>query len=104
MRKNYVHTSETDFEMDERYAICTRELWLTLMVFILNVLVVFALAYGIGYGRSPAELSFILGFPSWFFWGGLVATAIFSIVPAFLVRFGFKDIPITASGREMENE
>lgn len=104
MGKKRAKGIEMDFEMDERYAVCTRELWLSLAFFVVNVLVVFALAYGLGYQKSVEQLSYVFGFPTWFFWGGIVATIISSVGAILLVRFGFKEIPITASGREEGND
>jgi uncharacterized membrane protein YhdT len=91
--------AEEPFEEDPRYRIASRELLLALAYWATFTIVVTATAWTLGGGKDASELTFVLGFPAWFFWSVLVACVAFSIVPFFIVKFGFTDVPLSADGR-----
>ena len=57
-----------------REAIVALLLWLTAMTYTV------AYCSWNGYGRSAAELTFVLGFPDWVFWGIIVPWTCFTVV------------------------
>ncbi|GAB3420156.1 YhdT family protein [Flindersiella endophytica] len=86
------------FEEDPRYAIAKRELLLALAYWAAFTIVVTTTAWLLGGGKEASELTFVLGFPAWFFWSVLVACVAFSVVPYFIVKYGFTDVPLSADG------
>lgn len=84
------------FVEDKRFKQCTKEMWITLGLFVINIVIVGVVSLWIGLNKSADSMSYILGFPAWFFWGGLVGTGIFCILPYFMVKFFFKDMSIEA--------
>lgn len=90
--------TEEPFEEDPRYRVAHRELLLALAYWLVFTVVVTGTAWILGGGKEASELTFVLGFPAWFFWSVLVSCAAFSIVPYFIVKYGFTDIPLSADG------
>jgi uncharacterized membrane protein YhdT len=43
-----------------------------------------------------AQLGATLGFPSWFFWSGIVVAFLFSVLPVLIVKRFFTDVSIEA--------
>jgi uncharacterized membrane protein YhdT len=64
--------------------------------------VLIGVAWLIGGGKDADEIGFILGFPDWFFWSAFVGGAIFGVIPYFLVKYWFTDMPLSASGDDSE--
>jgi uncharacterized membrane protein YhdT len=87
-----------DFEEDPRYAQANREALWALGYWLAFTVAVTGLAWVLGYGTPAAELEFVLGFPTWFFWSVLVTSVIFSAVPPFIIRRYFVDVPLTRDG------
>lgn len=88
-----------DFEEDPRYAVANREaMWGVAYWFVFTV-VITAVAWLVGGDVDPATMDFILGFPAWFFWSCLVAAAALSLVPVWIIRRHFTEMPLTADGR-----
>jgi uncharacterized membrane protein YhdT len=83
-----------DFEEDPRYRVSVKEAWIVLAYWLVFTVVVTAVAWVLGGNRSADEITFVLGFPAWFFWSGIVASLALSIVPIFLVRSFFTDLPL----------
>ena len=92
------HDRPLDFEEDPRYAQANREAGWALGYWLAFTVAVTGLAWALGYGKSPAELDFVLGFPAWFFWSVLVTSVVFSVLPPFIIRRYFKDVPLTRDG------
>lgn len=90
------------FEEDPRYAIARRELLLALGYWVAFTVVVTGTAWLLGGGKQASELTFVLGFPAWFFWSVLVACVVFSVIPFFIVKYGFTDVPLSADGEAEE--
>jgi uncharacterized membrane protein YhdT len=81
-----------DFEEDPRYRVSVKEAWIVLVYWLVFTVVVTGVAWGLGGNRSAEEITFVLGFPAWFFWSGIVACLALSVVPIFLVRSLFTDV------------
>ncbi|MDZ4783115.1 MAG: DUF997 family protein [Planctomycetia bacterium] len=56
--------------------------------------VTYCAAYG--YGRSAEELTFVLGFPSWVFWGVIVPWGVCTVLSAAFTWFVISDDPLGA--------
>ncbi|MFD1779229.1 DUF997 family protein [Fredinandcohnia salidurans] len=87
---------------DRRFKQCTKEMWLVLGLFVINLIVVGIPAIALGLNKPSADVTFILGFPAWFFWGGIVGSLIICILPLFMVKFFFKDMSIEAEEEDGE--
>lgn len=87
-----------EFEEDPRYAIAWRELWIAVGYWLAFTIAVTGSAWLLGGGKDAGELTFVLGFPTWFFWSILVCSLVFSIVPYFLVKRWFTDVPLSPDG------
>ena len=96
--------AEDDFTEDPRYAASRREMIISFVYFGIYTFVLIAVAWVIGGGKDADEIGFVLGFPDWFFWSAFVGGAIFSVIPYFLVRYWFQDMPLSASGEDSEVE
>lgn len=83
-----------DFEEDPRYRVSVREAWIVVAYWVAFTVVLTAVAWGLGGGRSADEITFVLGFPTWFFWSAIVAAVALSIVPVFLVRGFFTEVSL----------
>ena len=86
------------FEEDPRYEQANREAQWAVGYWLAFTAVVTGLAWWLGYEKPAEELSFIWGFPAWFFWSVLVTSLVFSIIPAWIIRRYFKDVPLTRDG------
>lgn len=75
-----------DFEVDPRYATSNREARIALIYWAVYAVVIIAVSWILGSGKKPHELTFVFGYPAWFFWGVLVAGAVLCVVPYFLVK------------------
>jgi uncharacterized membrane protein YhdT len=93
---------EEDFTEDPRYAASRREMIISFVYFGVYTFVLIGVAWLIGGGKDADEIGFILGFPDWFFWSAYVGGATFSVVPYFLVKYWFVDMPLSASGEDSE--
>ncbi|MCD6054141.1 MAG: hypothetical protein K0Q96_1333 [Rubrobacteraceae bacterium] len=94
--------SEEDFTEDPRYAASRNEMIISFVYFGVYTFVLIGTAWVIGGGKDADEIGFILGFPDWFFWSAFVGGAIFSVIPYFLVKYWFADMPLSASGEDSE--
>jgi uncharacterized membrane protein YhdT len=79
---------------DPRYAQCTKEMLIVVGFFVLNVLVVMGLAMGIGLNKPAEEINIIMGFPAWFFWGGIVGSIIMIVLTYLMVKMFFIEMPL----------
>jgi uncharacterized membrane protein YhdT len=95
---------EEDFTEDPRYAASRREMIISFVYFGVYTFVLIGVAWMIGGGKDADEIGFILGFPDWFFWSAFVGGLIFSVIPYFLVKYWFEDMPLSASGEDSEVE
>lgn len=81
---------------DSRFAQCNVEMRAVLGLFALNIILMGVVPMVIGLNKSASSMSFIFGFPDWFFWGCIVGALGFSILPYFVVKYFFKDMSIEA--------
>ena len=88
--------NQEEFVEDRRFAQCNKEMFATLWLFVINIVLVGGVAFLIGLNKSADSMSYILGFPAWFFWGGLVGTFVFCSLPYFMIKFFYKDMSIEA--------
>jgi uncharacterized membrane protein YhdT len=95
---------EDEFTEDPRYDASRREMLISFVYFGFYTFVLIAVAWVIGGGKDANEIGFILGFPDWFFWSAFVGGLIFSVIPYFLVKYWFQDMPLSASGDDWEVE
>lgn len=59
----------------------------------------FVFAYGIGL-KDVSEYTYILGFPSWFFYSCILGYIMISVLLAFVVKKYFKDIDFEETTKE----
>ncbi|GAB3561588.1 DUF997 family protein [Spelaeicoccus albus] len=97
MSSHRTDRTNDDFEVDPRYKVANKEALIALAFWVGQTAAITIIAIAIGYGKSPGELSFILGIPSWFFWTGGITTLVFCIIPYILVKLFFKDISLEAT-------
>jgi uncharacterized membrane protein YhdT len=84
------------FVEDSRFAQCNKEMWATMGLFVINIIIVGGVSMWVGLNKSADSINYVFGFPDWFFWGGLVGTFVFCILPYFMIKFFFKDMSIEA--------
>ncbi|WP_077604281.1 YhdT family protein [Oceanobacillus sojae] len=82
------------FKEDERFKQCNKEVMYTIIFFIFNIVLVFALAFPLGYNVEASEIKLIAGFPAWYFYGVLIAIGLLCISTYLMVKFLFKDMPL----------
>lgn len=76
---------------DQRFKIAHKEALIGIGLVILNFTIWYGFAYGLGSG-DPAEYTYVLGFPAWFFYSCIAGT-IFMIVLVWLVmKFFFTEV------------
>lgn len=76
---------------DQRFKIAHKEALIGIGLVILNFSIWYGFAYGLGSG-DPAEYTYVLGFPAWFFYSCIAGT-IFMIVLVWLVmKFFFTEV------------
>lgn len=88
-----------DFEEDPRYAQANKEAWWAIGYWLAFTVVVTGLAWWLGYDKPADELDFVLGFPAWFFWSVLMTSVVFSVIPVWIIRRRFVDVPLTPDGQ-----
>ncbi|EGL83835.1 protein of unknown function DUF997 [Caldalkalibacillus thermarum TA2.A1] len=82
------------FEEDSRYHQCNREMWVTVLFFVINILIMGGLSVLIGYNVPGEEVKLIAGFPDWFFYGAIVGWVVLCFVVYFMVKFFYKDMSL----------
>lgn len=85
-----------DFEVDPRYRQANKEALVAFLYWVLYFIVISVVALTIGLHKPAGDVTFIFGFPTWFFWSAGVATAVLCIVPYFVVRFFYRDYSLDA--------
>lgn len=86
---------------DRRFKQCNRELVYTFVFFIINILIIGGISL-LAYGKPVDQISFIAGFPAWFFYGCLIGSLVLCVLTYLMVKFLFKDIPLDAYIEEEE--
>lgn len=68
-----------------------KEACITLGLYVFFFIWWYAFAYGLG-SKDPLEYSYIMGFPSWFFYSCILGYVVISFLVMFVVKKFFKDI------------
>jgi hypothetical protein len=74
-----------------REALATMTVWLATMIYTVSY------CYTQGYHRTLDDLTFVLGFPDWIFWGIVVPWGVCFLLSAWFSFFFIRDEPL---GRE----
>ncbi len=77
----------------KRFSQADREALLALALYIGYFIWWYAFAYGLG-GGDPAEYSYVLGFPAWFFFSCIAGFPVLTVAVWVVVRCWFKDMPL----------
>lgn len=77
---------------DKRFKIANREAWIGVILVIINFLLWYGFAYGLGSG-DPSKYRYIFGLPEWFFYSCVLGFIIMVILVSFAVKYLFKDVP-----------
>lgn len=88
---------------DRRYKQCTKEMFVSLVLFFIHILAVAGISMIVGFNKPAEEVTFVFGFPDWFFWGGIVGTVVFCIASYLMVKFIFQEMTIEAE-EDVEEE
>ena len=78
---------------DKRFIQANREAVIAIILSLAYFIWWYATAYGLG-DRDIAEYTYVLGFPSWFFYSCIVGFLLFSVLAALMVRFLFKNLSL----------
>ena len=78
--------------VDERFRIAHKEAIVGIILVIINFILWFGFAYGLGSG-NPKAYSYVLGLPSWFFYSCVLTFIIMAVLVILCVKFVFKDVP-----------
>ncbi|CAM4243740.1 sodium:pantothenate symporter [Bacillus manliponensis] len=81
------------YHEDPRFRIAHREAWMGLGLVIINFIIWFGFAYGLG-SQNPAHYTYVFGFPAWFFYSCIVGFFVMISLVTLVVRFVFQDIPL----------
>ncbi|WP_108306325.1 YhdT family protein [Metalysinibacillus jejuensis] len=77
---------------DKRFKIANREALIGVGLVMINFAIWFGFAYGLGSG-DPANYTYVLGFPAWFFYSCIAGTIFMIVLLWFVLTFFFKDVP-----------
>lgn len=89
---------------DSRYRVSARECLITLVYFAIYTAATIGLAWVLGGGEGVDQLTFVFGFPSWFFWSTLVLGAVFCVTPYLVVRLFFTPMSLAPDPDEPDGQ
>ncbi len=72
-------------------------------MFLGTAIVAMAFIVSLGLGRAPQDLDWVGGLPSYLFWGVLITQIGFLIALALILRFVYRDMPLSPDG-ELSDE
>ncbi|WP_257348160.1 YhdT family protein [Pseudalkalibacillus decolorationis] len=84
---------------DRRFRISNREALMGIGLAMINFIWWYAFAYGLG-GKPVKDYTFILGFPSWFFYSCVLGFVVFSILVYIMVKVFFVEVPFDDNEEE----
>jgi len=90
-----------DYHDDPRFRIAYREALIGLGLAIINFIIWYGFAYGLG-SKNPNEYTYVLGFPAWFFYSCIVGFIVMVILLSLVVRFVFQDISLDEEEKSEE--
>ncbi|MGN4125191.1 YhdT family protein [Lysinibacillus sphaericus] len=77
---------------DYRFKIAHREALIGIALVIVNFVIWYGFAYGLGAG-DPANYTYVLGFPSWFFYSCMAGTVFMIVLIWLVMKLFFKEVP-----------
>lgn len=86
-------TPDREFREDPRYKQCNREALMGLGLGLLNLIWWAAWGYGLG-AKPPAEYTYVLGFPAWFFMSCIAGGILFTALTVVIVKRFYRDMPL----------
>lgn len=78
-------------EQDNHFRIAHKEAKIGVALVIINFLMWFGFAYGLGSG-DPASYHFVFGMPAWFFYSCIFTFIVMVILVILCVKFLFKEV------------
>ncbi|KEK22252.1 YhdT family protein [Bacillus gaemokensis] len=90
-----------DHHNDSRFRIAHREALIGLGLAIINFIIWYGFAYGLG-SKNPNEYTYVLGFPAWFFYSCIVGFIVMVMLLILVVRFVFQDISLDEEEKSEE--
>jgi uncharacterized membrane protein YhdT len=78
---------------DPRYKVANREALIGVGLVVLNFILWYGFAYGLGDGPVE-EYNYIFGLPAWFFYSCILVTIVIFILVILAVVFLFKEVPL----------
>jgi uncharacterized membrane protein YhdT len=81
---------------DPRYRVSNREALIAASFFVVYIVATIGTAWLIGGDKGIEEIGFVFGFPDWLFWSTFVLGGVFCVVPYFLIKRFFTDMPLDA--------
>jgi uncharacterized membrane protein YhdT len=81
---------------DPRYRVSNREALIAAAFFVAYIVATIGTAWLLGGNKTIDEIGFVLGFPDWLFWSTFVLGALFCVVPYFLIKSFFTEMPLDA--------
>lgn len=76
----------------DSYKIAHREALIGCGLAIINIVWWYGFAYGLG-SRPPEEYTYIMGFPSWFFYSCIIGFVLMVILVVLVVKCLLKEVP-----------
>ena len=67
-------------------------------LFLATAVVAMVFVITLGLGRAPEDLDWVWGLPSYLFWGVLCTQVGFLIVLALILRFVYREMPLSPDG------
>jgi len=77
---------------DKRFKIAHKEAIIGVVLVIINFILWFGFAYGLGSG-DPAAYHYVFGLPEWFFYSCVLGFIVMFILIIWSVKFLFKEVP-----------
>ncbi|MRS09218.1 YhdT family protein [Bacillus anthracis] len=90
-----------NYHDDPRFRIDHREALIGLGLAIINFIIWYGFAYGLG-SKNPSEYTYVFGFPAWFFYSCIVGFIVMVILLSLVVRFIFQDISLDEEEKSEE--
>lgn len=90
-----------DYYDDPRFRIAHREALIGLGLAIINFIIWYGFAYGLG-SKKPSDYTYVFGFPAWFFYSCIVGFIVMVILLSLVVRFVFQDISLDEEEKSEE--
>lgn len=87
-------------EEDNRYPQCSKEVWLVVAFFFINMLVTGGLALALGYGKPAEEVRLVAGLPIWYWYAAVIGSVVLIILAFLMIKFFFKEMPLGATDEE----